>query len=161
MIKSMFGALALFIFLLAVPVSGQIIIDTDGVTSANALEAESDWLSAQRLVEYLVQTQGDDQCTATHIGENTYGAVAYLCVFQDPLEDRVILYGAVDGGLDNARIFVLRDAHLIAVGHRESGFEDLFMILHDLDHGTYEVLFTSGADDRKSFWFLIEASEEG
>ena len=155
MIKSMFGALALFIFLLVVPVSGQVDISTGLRPSDTALAAENDWSSAVKLLDYMMQSAGQSACVSDEIGEDAWGALGVLCVFNDPVEDRKILFATVDGGMQIDYIFAFRDRELISVAHAADAFDDATLILHDLEPGNYEVMFRSGDTSRTSFWFLI------
>ena len=159
MIKSMFGVLALFIFLMA-PVSGQVDIDAGLTPSEAATDVAQSWESAVLLLDYLVQSDGANSCVQSLFDSERHAPESWLCVFQDPLQDRVIFFAGILGRYNHDRIFLLRDGELFAVAASDDDSPDTWMVVSDLPSGEYEVLFIADSEQTAAY-FWLDRGEEG
>ena len=166
MIKSMFGALALFIFLLA-PVSGQVDITVYEEPGDYVADREIELWNALSAASRAVADTDSKYCQVQVYGEpdgEHLGKQAWVCVFPDPetgVQHLLALSGP--GKFDDA-IILLYGGEFIAAALSEAADVGSSLLHINLDEGEYEVVFTGypyNVEERISFVFWIEDSEEG
>ena len=159
MIKSMFGALALFIFLMVVPVSGQVDIDA-GLTPSEAMtEAEQAFYAKVSVWSEIMLSE----CVNEFLGPVEFGTLAWVCVFETDEGMYDLMAFTTDATFQNL-ILVLHDGEFLGLNFGINAEDQVMLHELGLQPGEYEVLFSGLAGSvaaRMSFWFWIEDSEEG
>ena len=159
MIKSMFGALALFIFLLA-PVSGQVDVAVGDKATDQQVVMLTYWVDRfGALVGSFDELLASGSCGIDSLfGDN----IALACVTRSPEENKFDLLAAAQGFRSHT-IGLFRDMELVDWIFDTSG-NVTSLIVFDLDPGVYEVVAIGYGDDSvdtATFEFSIEGSNGG
>lgn len=161
--KQLLAAFILFVFALT-PASAQVQIDTGLTPSQMAQDAIDYHTSAVKLASYLLQTQADDSCVTSRMGNEDWTPWASACVFYDPIDPRVIFMALLSedySGEDT--IYLMRDGVLFRMAQASTESTQSFLLVSDLPSGEYEVVFMwDDGDDELStaFYFWIDERKE-
>lgn len=131
---------------LAVPTLAEVKLEVAEDAPDSVVQVFYEAMAAKEAAEYFYRLQKSTHCVTIQAGNVAWGlgAEGVVCVLDDIVENRQILYVNVDGGLGPRSVLILRNGDLLR--NRKGSLSTIEEVIFNLVPGRYEVLLVDGDD---------------